>query len=55
MAGYEDELIGELDSVPAALKQDVIKLVEGLHYYRSHGETAQVEEFDKYMEGQSYE
>lgn len=55
VAGYEDELVGELDSVPPALKQDVIKLVEGLHYYRARGETAQVEEFDKYMEGQSYE
>jgi hypothetical protein len=55
VGGYEDELVGKLDDIPLALKQDVIKLVEGLHYYRTHGHEAQVEEFDKYMELLSFE
>jgi len=49
VACYEDELVGGLDATPAELKQDVIKLVEGLHYYRVKGEAARLEEFDKYM------
>ena len=47
--------MGNLDSIPTCLKKDVIILVEGLHYYRTKGETAKLEEFDKYMEGQSYQ
>jgi hypothetical protein len=46
--------VGGLDSTPPSLKKDVIKLVEGLHYYRAKGEAAKLEEFDKYMESQSF-
>jgi hypothetical protein len=39
---YENELIGNLDGVPQALKENVIKLIEGLYYYRKHGENTQI-------------
>ena len=53
--GYEDELIGQLDSISLQLKKDVIKLVEGLHYYRTRGHEASIEEFDKKMEVLNFE
>jgi hypothetical protein len=40
---YENELVGDLDSVPQAFKENVIKLIEGLYYYRTHGEDTQIE------------
>ena len=47
---YENELIGNLDSIEEAQKKTAIKLIEGLYYYRTHGIDTKIEEFDKYIE-----
>ena len=52
---YENELIGNLDSIEEAQKKTTIKLIEGLYYYRTHGIDTRIEEFDKYIELLSYE
>lgn len=49
--GYEFQLGDAVDRLKGQQKKDLIKVIEALVYFKEHSENADIEEFDKKIEG----
>ena len=49
--GYEFQLGESIDRLKGPQKKDLIKVIEALVYFKEHTENADIEEFDRRIEG----
>jgi len=49
--GYEFQLGESIDRLKGPQKKDLIKVIEALLYFKEHTENADIEEFDRRIEG----